>query len=118
MSEDKQNDSRWNIFSLKEWVDLALTSLEQRIEQRFTSTIAEMHKIEKQNDDKHRDMNEIREQLKDQATTFIPKNEYDLKHEILDNKINSLSKIVYIGLGIWTLLSLLIAIVLLLIFKK
>lgn len=45
-------------------------------------------------------MNEFREQLKDQNQTFLTRMEYDAKHELLQNKISLMEKLVYIGLGL------------------
>ena len=54
-------------------------------------------------------MNEFRQALKDQNNTFITRIEYEAKHELLktelekrDIKIESLQRLVFIGVGIAT----------------
>jgi hypothetical protein len=76
-----------------------------------------MHKIEKINDLKHETMNEVRGQLTDQARTFVTKDFYDAKHEVLTNKIEALQKIVFIGLGVWLVIQGIIVAVLVLVFN-
>ena len=44
-------------------------------------------------------MNEFREQLRDQASTFITTTVYDVNHKLLESKIESLQKIVWTGVG-------------------
>ena len=45
-------------------------------------------------------MNEFRSALKDQNSTFLTRLEYDSKHALLEQKIEVVQKLVYIGLGI------------------
>ncbi len=63
-------------------------------------------------------MNEFREQLDRQATTFISRSEYDVKHENIVQKIDSISKMVYIGVGILVVVQVVIGIVIDLIAKQ
>jgi DNA anti-recombination protein RmuC len=44
-------------------------------------------------------MNEIREQLKDQAETFLPIVTYEANHRLLEMKVESLQKFMYIITG-------------------
>lgn len=44
-------------------------------------------------------MNEFREQLNKQSHTFLTRNEYDAKHQLVVQKVDMLSKLVYIGIG-------------------
>jgi hypothetical protein len=59
-------------------------------------------------------MNEIREQLDRQISTFVSKDELKLTQQ----EIKSLSRLVYIGLGVWLLLQPIIMFIMTLIFKK
>lgn len=52
-------------------------------------------------------LNEFRKTLQDQSNSFLSRNEYDAKHQLLENKIDSLQKIVYIGMGMVMLLEIL-----------
>lgn len=59
-------------------------------------------------------MNAIRKQLEDQAKTFVRKEELAL----VEKDIKVLSKLVYIGLGVWLLLQLIIVTIITLIFGR
>ena len=59
-------------------------------------------------------MNEVREQLNRQIDTFITKDELKLTQQ----EIRSLSRLVYIGLGVWLLLQPIIMFIMTLVFKK
>lgn len=45
-------------------------------------------------------MNEFRDTLRDQASKFITREEYEAKHRQLDDKISTVQKIVWVGIGI------------------
>jgi len=59
-------------------------------------------------------MNEVRSQLDRQIITFANKDELKL----IEREIKSLSRLVYIGLGVWLLLQPIIMYVLTLLYKK
>ena len=44
-------------------------------------------------------MNGVREQLTTQASTFMPRSEYGINHKLLEGKIDSVAKMLYIGIG-------------------
>jgi iron-sulfur cluster repair protein YtfE (RIC family) len=112
------NHDRWNIASLKEYFDYAMLSLEEKFEIKLQSLDQKVEKIDKVNDIKHEAMNEVREQLGDQADTFLQTAIYDSKHEIIQNKIEGLQKLVFVGLGVWMVVQGIIVVVLIFIFKK
>jgi hypothetical protein len=99
----EQNDQRWNVYSLKEYFDLAMKN-----------TIEVIEKVEKINDEKHKSMNEIRSQLDRQAETFTTR--ADLK--LVEQKVEGLSKLVYAGLGIWFVLQGIMVFILIEVFKR
>jgi hypothetical protein len=45
-------------------------------------------------------MNEFRKQIQDERSFFLTKDHYENCHQYLENKIDSLTKLVYIGLGL------------------
>ena len=45
-------------------------------------------------------MNEFRAALKDQNNTFITRIEFESKHLIIEEKIETIQKLVYIGIGV------------------
>jgi hypothetical protein len=63
-------------------------------------------------------MNAFRQQLEEQEKTYIPREEYMARHELLDSKVQSLSKLVYIGLGVVMALEFIIPIVIHLLSQK
>ena len=47
-----------------------------------------------------RGMNEFRAQLEQQTRTFMTKDEYKINERLVNQKIDTLTKIVYIGVGV------------------
>jgi len=103
----------WTIATLK----CHLTARQESYENLFNERVQSLKDIVTKNDElntlKHESMNEIRSQLDKQATTFITKS--DIK--LVEQRVESLQKLVYIGLGVWLFLQLIIVTVLLFIFK-
>ena len=62
-------------------------------------------------------MNEIREQLREQANTFVSKDEYNGDKRLINTKIEHLSRLVYVGLGIWIVFQAILSAILIIIFK-
>jgi hypothetical protein len=83
--------------TLKEYINDKFLSLEKSTENNRIS-------MEKRLDG----MNEFRSQLKDQASQFLTRLEYEAKHELLDNKITSALKILYMGVGVVFILEVLL----------
>jgi len=93
----------WTIKTLKKHIDL-----------QFKSN-AKALKLSRKLMNKRLDgMNEIREQLDRQITTFVNKDELKLTQQ----EIKSLSRLVYIGLGVWLLLQPIIMYVLTMLYEK
>ena len=107
MSEE-QNMERWNVYSLKEHFDTVMASRDEKFAERINALREIVDKVEKLNDLKHETMNEVREQLKDQADTFITEESFKLQHRLLENKIEVIQRFIYIGVGIWIVLQLLL----------
>ena len=114
----EENNTKWNLCSLHDYLKSLIVYTQDKSDLRINAAIEEMHKIEKINDLKHESMNEIRQQLNDQARTFVTKDFYDAKHEVLTNKIEGLQKIVFVGLGVWIVIQGIIVVVLIFVFKK
>ena len=64
------------------------------------------------------EMNEVRAQLDRQVKTFVSLEKFDGAMNSVNQKIESLSRLVYIGLGIWLVLQLLLSALVIFIFKK
>ena len=80
MAKDKNGNS-WTVSTLKEYIDLHFGLVDKGLTKSETAM------------DKRLDrMNEIREQLDDQARTFITKHEVDLRLKTLQEKIEYLQE--------------------------
>jgi len=91
-----------------------IKTLKKYFEQRFDA-MDHARKLARKLMNKRLDgINEIREQLDRQVITFVSKEELKL----VERDIKSLSRLVYIGLGVWLLLQPIIMFVMTLIFKK
>jgi len=98
MSNSENNGTK---ISLRDYIDLKFDTLKE-----------ESNKSEEKLDIRLNTMNEIREQLRDQASTFLPRTEYDARHELLDTKIANLASLVNRGVGIMIVLQVVIFIIL------
>jgi CYTH domain-containing protein len=76
-----------------------LRELEERTLLQFKLNQTALDKAETATNIRLANMNEFRDSLKDQAANFLTKDDYEVKHELLANKIDSLEKIIYMGLG-------------------
>jgi len=82
-----------NTVSLKEYVDTRFNALELSLDKANQVLNARLET-----------MNEFRGQMKDQTATFITRVEFEAKHDSLYNRIESIQKIVYMGLGALTII--------------
>mgnify|MGYP001211989895 CR=1 FL=1 len=111
------NGNKWNLASLHEHITILVSNLEDKFDIKLSALDNKLDKIDKINDVKHESMNQVREQLDDQARTFVTKEMYESKHEVIENKIEALQKLVFIGLGVWMVIQGIIVVVLVFIFK-
>ncbi len=92
MTEERDNKDRWNVLSLKEYFDLAVTNLDEKIEQRFLSMKEAVNKAETATEKRFEAVNEFRSTLSDQQRTFIPRKEYEVSNCSLDAKVTEVVK--------------------------
>ena len=127
---EKQNNNhdRWNIFSLKEYFDYAMYTLKEKFEDDLhnmdekhtiivTNNKDTLNAAKESMERRLNGMNQIREQLNDQAKTFLRIDTFESKHELILNKVESLQKIVWAGVGIVLFIQVIIGVVILA-FKK
>ena len=85
----------WNVDSLKEYLDKRIDDLDvanDRSVQDAKSSADKAIEVNAKIIEKRLDsMNEFREQLRDQAGTFITRSEYEIAHKSLSDKIDGLS---------------------------
>ena len=113
----KANSMRWNIESLKEHFDTVIAGRDELYDQRFEMTKESVEASKIANDKRLDSMNELRSQLNKQAETFLTKEVYKIESKTLSDKVDTLSKTVYIGLGVWIVLQVIIVFVMAQIFK-
>jgi len=93
MSErDSNNMNRWNVYSLKEYFDVVIDKLDEKIEQRFASVKEAVTKAEAATERRFEGVNEFRNTLSDQQRTFLPRKEYEATMSSIDSKINEVGK--------------------------
>jgi hypothetical protein len=97
----------WTIKTLKKYFDL-----------RFKDDNKARKIAKKLMNSRLKGMNNIHSQLVKQNKTFISFEKFDGEIKSINQKIEDLSRLVYIGLGVWIVLQIIISVVLLLIFKK
>ena len=115
---DYDQNSRLSI-SLEKHFDKVIADLDEKIDQRFDMMQLAVTKAEVAANERADKANEWRAQYNIQEKVLLRKDEYMIKEQLIenkilvaDNKINALSKIVYIGLGIWLLLQVVLVFIL------
>lgn len=97
MSRQTENINSIRINELDKRMNLQLQSQEKTTELASNELKARLHA-----------MNEFREQLKEQNSTFITRESYELNMRVIEAKIETLQKMVYIGIGIVLVLEVLL----------
>jgi len=123
METDQSQNSRLSV-SLERHFDKVVADLEKRIDQRFDLMQLAVSKAEVAANERADKANEWRAQYNDQEKIFLRKDEFNIEHRAVlnevksvENKVAGVSKIVYIGLGIWVVVQILIGAGLALIIK-
>jgi hypothetical protein len=80
------------VITVKEYFNAVLSERDKRTEQRFELMAEAVRKAEVAHEKRLEGMNEFRNQLSDQAETFLTKNEYNLAHNNLEEKYNNLKE--------------------------
>lgn len=105
----KNNDFNWkDSVSLKDYFDGKFQDLEDKMNLQFKLNQTALDKSETSTNLRLENMNEFRESLNDQTKTYLTRNEYELKHENLEQKLSAIQKIVWMGLGALAVLELLL----------
>lgn len=115
---ENENINGWTVETLKEYIDTLIDKHEKFNDQKFYMTKEAVLKSEQLNEKRLDAMNQFREQLKDQSTTFLTKEVYNVEHRNLLSKVESVTKIVYIGIGLISIIEIAIGFVIALIVHK
>ena len=83
-------NGKLNVVSLKDYVESIVGALEKNIHNRLEQMDKAVCKAEIATEKRFEGVNEFRAQLGDQARTFLPRQEYELAHKNLINKIDDL----------------------------
>ncbi len=93
MNEDK-------LISWKEYVDVRFSDQEQAVQAALAAAEKAVVKAELASDKRFESVNEFRAQLSDQANTFISRVEYNANQKANDQKVESLQRLVFMGVGV------------------
>ena len=88
----------------KQYIDQEIDHLEEKVALLTREQVRALKKASLEIDRRLEGMNEFREQLNKQASTFITRDEYQLSLKLVEQKITNLSRILYIGIGIFIVL--------------
>ena len=94
MTDDRNeyNEKRWNVYSLKEYFDMAIAKMDEKIEQRFCAVKEAVDKADKATEKRFEGVNEFRNAMGDQQRTFIPRREFEISIDSLSRKIVDIEK--------------------------
>ena len=96
------NDSGMDQFlnvEIREYINNEIRHLEEKYAIINEKNDAALKKSERTMNRRLRGMNEFREQIEKQARTFMTKEEYEINERLVNQKMDTLTKIVYIGVG-------------------
>lgn len=118
MTDQQDMNTKWNVNSLHEHFSVLISNAEDKADLRIKALDDKVDKIDKINDLKHESMNEVREQLKDQAATFVSRESYETRHAFIEKDIKAIQKVIWMMMGVWLVLQGIIVVVLVFVFKK
>lgn len=97
--ETEKQISGWTTDTLREHVLSLRANDKEALKLALDASDRAVNKAEEAQLRVNLSQNEFRGALKDQATTLLPRQEYEAKHESLQKEVDSLKKLVYVGLG-------------------
>jgi hypothetical protein len=102
---------------IRAFVRNELKHLDKRISLIFSKNEQAMTLSKINLDKRLDDMNEVRAQLDRQVKTFVSSERFEGELKAVNKKVDYVAKIIYVGMGIWIVLQIIIVWVLSLIFK-
>jgi hypothetical protein len=97
-----------NYITLKEHFDVILRERDLRYKERWDATETAIVKSEQAIEKRFESVNEFRAQLSDQTITFLTRKEYDLNHKLVENQVSNIQKLVWVGLGVFIVLQIIL----------
>ena len=104
--------------NLTRYIDREIKHLKEKVNLIFSKNSQALKIAKKALSKKLRSMNKIREQLDRQILTFVSIEKYDGEMKAVNQKVDNITKILYVGIGIWLLLQVIIIWVLTIYFKS
>ena len=77
----------WTLDSLKVHLESLISASERAAAERFAAQNIALNRADSANEKRLDSVNEFRAQLRDQATSFLPRDEYSARHEQLSQRI-------------------------------
>jgi leucyl aminopeptidase (aminopeptidase T) len=101
-----KDEVNWKVYTDQRFNDndkaiqAALVAQEKAVAAALAASKEAVTKAEVANEKRFDGVNEFRQALSDQTNTFLPRSEYDVNHKTLQKQMDTLAKLVYVGLGI------------------
>lgn len=89
--ETEKEISGWTTDTLKGYVDQRFRDQEKAVDAALAAAEKAVATANSANDKRFESVNEFRGQLGDQVTTFMPRKEYDARHETLETRVAELT---------------------------
>lgn len=86
--------------SFRDYVDVRFADQEQAVQAALAAAEKAVVKAELAADKRFESVNEFRGQLTDQANTFISRLEYNANQKAIEQKIETLQRLVFMGTGV------------------
>ena len=102
---------------IRKFIGNELKHLSKHIGLMFSKNAQALKLSKKALDRRFEEMNKVRAQLDRQVKTFVSLEKYEGEMLAVNKKIDYVTRIVYIGLGVWVVLQIIIVWVLTLIYK-
>jgi hypothetical protein len=90
--ETEQQVSGWTVDTLKTYLERVISESDRRYEARHEADERHMDRTTLAMEKRLDGMNEFRQQLSEQANTFLPRHEYDRAHIDLAGKVESTAR--------------------------
>ena len=97
--ETETRPSGWTVDTLKEYIQQRFTDQDKAVQSALSAAKEAVNKAETAADKRFEAVNEFRQTLSDQTSTFMSRTEYEAKYDALQKQLDVLTKLVYIGLG-------------------
>jgi hypothetical protein len=113
-----EQTSIWTIPALHEYFDRVVSDNEDKLLLAIKKDEEAVKTAKESMEHRLDNLNHVYAQMNQESANYLKKDIFDVSHKLVEQKIEGLQKLVYVGLGVWLVLQVIISISLLLIFKK